>query len=66
MHVWCDSCIDVPSARLTAADVATHPAQRQLIAAMERAIRRYPDQWLAFGDLGVDPLADALTAEGAS
>ncbi len=63
MHVWCDSCIEVPTARLTAADVATHPAQRELIAAMERAIRRYPDQWLAFGDLGVDPLAAVSTAQ---
>lgn len=64
MHVWCDSCIDVPLARLTSADVASHPAQRRLVAAMERAIRRYPDQWLAFGDLGVNPLADASTTPG--
>jgi lauroyl/myristoyl acyltransferase len=68
MHVWCDQCIEVPSARLTAADVAAHPAQRQLVASMERAIRRYPDQWLAFGDLGVDPSREtpaAPDAEGA-
>lgn len=29
-------------------DVASHPAQRQLLRSMERAIRASPDQWLAF------------------
>lgn len=60
IHLWCDGMIEVEPARLTAADVASHPAQRALADAMERAIRRYPDQWLAFGDLGIDPTSGSV------
>jgi lauroyl/myristoyl acyltransferase len=36
---------------LRAAEVAVHPAQRALVAAMERAIRAQPEQWLAFAPI---------------
>jgi lauroyl/myristoyl acyltransferase len=51
LHIWADGWIETRAERLTAAEVATHPAQLALVAAMERAIRRYPDQWMAFADL---------------
>jgi lauroyl/myristoyl acyltransferase len=51
LHIWADGWIDTQCEKLTAADVAKHPAQLALVAAMERAIRRYPDQWMAFADL---------------
>jgi lauroyl/myristoyl acyltransferase len=39
------------AASLRADEVAAHPAQLALVSAMERAIRRHPDQWLAFAPL---------------
>lgn len=51
LRVWADGCIETAVERLTAQDVAVHPAQRMLVEAMERAIRAYPDQWMAFADL---------------
>lgn len=51
LHVWADSCIETEPSRLAASDIASHPAQQALVAAMERAIRAYPNQWMAFSDL---------------
>lgn len=51
LHIWTDGWIETSAERLTASEVASHPAQRALVAAMERAIRRYPAQWMAFADL---------------
>lgn len=51
LHIWADGWIQTKCERLTAAEVPSHPAQRELVAAMERAIRRYPEQWMAFADL---------------
>ncbi len=51
LHIWADGWIETSVERLSAPDVAAHPAQLKLLAAMERAIRRYPDQWMAFSDL---------------
>ncbi len=51
LHSWADGWIETRCERLTAADAASHPAQCALVAAMERAIRRYPDQWMAFANL---------------
>ncbi|MDZ4753297.1 MAG: lysophospholipid acyltransferase family protein [Phycisphaerae bacterium] len=56
LRVWADEVIEMEEARLAAADVADHPAQRRLVASMERAIRAHPEQWMAFMDLrGGDP-----------
>jgi lauroyl/myristoyl acyltransferase len=41
--------IIAPAQALRANDVANHPSQRALIAAMETAIRAAPDQWMAYG-----------------
>lgn len=36
-------------------EVSTHPAQRCLVASMERAIRACPEQWMAFWNLKGEP-----------
>lgn len=51
LHIWTDGWIGTSAERLSAPEVACHPAQQALVAAMERAIRRYPEQWMAFADL---------------
>lgn len=51
IRVWSDPFIATQPERLAARDVAGHPAQRALVESMERAIRRYPEQWMAFHDL---------------
>ncbi len=51
LRVWADPFIATEPERLVAQDVANHPAQRSLVAAIERAIRAYPDQWMALADL---------------
>lgn len=51
LRVWADRCIETQQERLTARDVAQHPAQLELVAAMESAIRRYPRQWMAIDTL---------------
>lgn len=50
LRIWADPWIETTCEKLTAADVAAHPAQQALVSSMERAIRRYPDQWMAFSD----------------
>jgi len=40
--------IETERVRLRGDEVAGHPAQAALVAAMERTIRRRPEQWLAF------------------
>ncbi len=51
LRVWADRCIETSEAQLTAREVAQHPAQLELVAAMESAIRRYPQQWMALATL---------------
>jgi lauroyl/myristoyl acyltransferase len=41
--------IVAPVQALRAHDVAAHPSQHALIASMESAIRKAPEQWLAYG-----------------
>ncbi|MCE9620199.1 MAG: lysophospholipid acyltransferase family protein [Planctomycetes bacterium] len=54
-RVWSDGVIPAPTAPITSRESAAHPAQRALVAAMERAIRAHPDQWMAFMDLREAP-----------
>lgn len=50
LRLWAEAAIDAGQQDLRANEVAAHPAQRALVAAMERAIRAYPEQWMAFMD----------------
>ncbi len=51
LRIWIDPMITVEKAPLAMRDVADHPAQRALVASMERAIRTHPNQWMPFADL---------------
>ncbi len=51
LRVWADGFIPTTVSQLSASDVAQHPAQQALIAAMERTIRHHPEQWMAFMNL---------------
>lgn len=51
-------------ASLRADDVARHPSQAAVVAALERAVRAHPDQWLAFGR--IRQAAPAFRPEGAA
>ena len=48
LHVEMHPPIVHPRQSLRSAQVTDHPAQRSLVALMERAIRQAPDQWMAF------------------
>ncbi|MDA1263431.1 MAG: lysophospholipid acyltransferase family protein [Planctomycetota bacterium] len=50
-RIWADGCILAPSLPISSQDVSTHPSQLALAAAMERTIRAYPKQWMAFMNL---------------
>ncbi len=51
LRVWAERCIETTQEQVLAHDVAQHPAQRALVAAMESAIRQFPEQWMALADL---------------
>ncbi|MSR42385.1 MAG: hypothetical protein EXS10_10890 [Phycisphaerales bacterium] len=51
LRMWADRCIPTNQEHIRAQDVAQHPAQLALVAAMESAIRQFPTQWMAIADL---------------
>ena len=50
-RVWSDGFIRAPCEPVAVHEAAKHPAQLALVAAMERAIRAHPEQWMAFMNL---------------
>ncbi len=57
LRVWADGWIPPPSAPIASKELSTHPAQVALVAAMERTIRKYPQQWMAFMNLAAPATA---------
>mgnify|MGYP002628333836 CR=1 FL=1 len=57
LRVWADGCIHAPTIPISSQDVSTHPSQLALVAAMERTIRAYPSQWMAF--MNLQPIKDS-------